>query len=129
MGDHESGQEAGQLAIQALTEYVYASLFSKPIMPNTFLTLLREGVQAANQKLYQRNQEDRTTMGATAYVANVGDTGPTSIAKPAGSLRSHVITPWWPLSSRQALLSLTTSIPIPGAIKSTAAWADNLRWK
>jgi len=83
MGGHTHGQEASQLAMQALIEYVYASLFSGPMLPDTFVTLLREGIQAANQKVYQRTQEERTMMGttitaalvigATAYVANVGD--------------------------------------------------------
>lgn len=83
MGGHANGQEAGQLAIQSLIEYVYASLFSTQMMPDAFLTLLVEGVQSANQKLYQHNQEYRTTLGttitaalvsdATAYVVNVGD--------------------------------------------------------
>ena len=83
MGGHTHGQEAGQLAMQALIEYVYASLCSQQVTPDALLTLLLEGVQSANQKLYQRNREYRTTMGttitaalvsdATAYVVNVGD--------------------------------------------------------
>ncbi len=83
MGGHTHGQEAGQLAIQALIECVYASLCSQQVTPDALLTLLREGVQSANQKLYQHNQEYRANMGttitaalvsdATAYVVNVGD--------------------------------------------------------
>ncbi len=83
MGGQTNGQEAGQLAIESLIESVYASLSSQQMTPDALLTVLREGVQSANQQLYQRNQADRTTMGttltaalvrdATAYVVNVGD--------------------------------------------------------
>ena len=83
MGGHTHGQEAGQLAMQSLIEYVYASLCSQQVTPDALLTLLVEGVQSANQKLYQHNQEYRANMGttitaalvsdATAYVVNVGD--------------------------------------------------------
>jgi serine/threonine protein phosphatase PrpC len=48
-----------------------------------FLNLLRDGVQCANQAVHERNMEERADMGttmtaalfagATAYVANVGD--------------------------------------------------------
>ncbi len=83
MGGQTNGQEAGQLAIESLIESVYASLSSQQMTPDALLTVLREGVQSANQQLYQRNRKYRTTMGttltaalvsdATAYVVNVGD--------------------------------------------------------
>ena len=53
------------------------------MLSDTFLPLLSEGVQYANHKVYQYNQEHRANMGttitatlvsgATAYVVNVGD--------------------------------------------------------
>jgi serine/threonine protein phosphatase PrpC len=83
MGGQANGQEASQLAVESLVEYVYTSLSSQQMLPDTFLPLLREGVQYANHKVYQHNQEDRANMGttitaalvsgATAYVTNIGD--------------------------------------------------------
>ena len=83
MGGQAHGQEASQLAVQSLVEYVYGSLCSKQVAPEAILPLLIEGVQSANWAVYQRNQERRTEMGTTmtatlvvdttAYVAHVGD--------------------------------------------------------
>jgi serine/threonine protein phosphatase PrpC len=83
MGGHANGQEASELAIESLVEYLSSSLFSKQITPGTFPSLLIESVQYTNQQVYQRNQEHHTNMGttitaalvsnATAYVVNVGD--------------------------------------------------------
>lgn len=83
MGGHAHGQEASQLAIRSLVEYVDASLRSKQMAPDAFLPLLIAGIQHANQVVYQRNQEQRADMGTTmtavlvsdttAYVAHVGD--------------------------------------------------------
>jgi serine/threonine protein phosphatase PrpC len=83
MGGQGHGQEASRLAVQSLTEYVSGSLCSKQATPQTFLSLLEEGVQYANQVVHQRNREQRTEMGTTmtaslvvdttAYVAHVGD--------------------------------------------------------
>jgi serine/threonine protein phosphatase PrpC len=83
MGGQGHGQEASQLAVGSLTEYVSGSLCSKQATPQTYLSLLKAGVQYANRVVYQRNQEQRTEMGTTltaslvvdttAYVAHVGD--------------------------------------------------------
>ncbi|HEX6551803.1 MAG TPA: protein phosphatase 2C domain-containing protein [Ktedonobacteraceae bacterium] len=83
MGGQAHGQEASQLAVGSLVEYVCGSLYSKQMTPEAFLPLLIEGVKSANRAVYQRNQEQRTVMGTTmtatlvvdttAYVAHVGD--------------------------------------------------------
>jgi serine/threonine protein phosphatase PrpC len=83
MGGQGHGQEASRLAVECLTEYVSGSLCSKQATPQTFLSLIEEGVRYANRVLYQRNREQRTQMGttmtsslivdSTAYVAHVGD--------------------------------------------------------
>lgn len=83
MGGQEHGQEASQLAVESLVEYVYGTLRTSQIMPEAFLPLLIEGVRHANRVVYQHNRERRTAMGTTmtaslvigttAYVAHVGD--------------------------------------------------------
>ncbi len=83
MGGQAHGQEASQLAVQSLVEYVSGSLCSKQVTSEAFLPLLIEGIQYANRVVHQRNQEQRTEMGTTmtatlvvdttAYVAHVGD--------------------------------------------------------
>jgi serine/threonine protein phosphatase PrpC len=83
MGGQGHGQEASQLAVQSLVEYVSGSLCSKQMTSEAFLPLLIEGIKYANRVVYQRNQEQRTEMGTTmtatlvvdttAYVAHVGD--------------------------------------------------------
>jgi serine/threonine protein phosphatase PrpC len=83
MGGQGHGQEASQLAVQSLVEYVSGSLCSRRITSEALLPLLIEGVKSANRVVHQRNQEQRTEMGTTmtaalvvdttAYVAHVGD--------------------------------------------------------
>src|SRR6266571_3433256 len=65
MGGHTNGQEAGQLAIASLVEYIYASLPSQQMTSEILLPLLMEGVQQANRAVYRRNQERGTRMGTT----------------------------------------------------------------
>jgi len=94
MGGHAHGQVASRLAVETLSEYVVGSLRSQQIIPDTFLPLLIEGVQAANRAVYRRNQEQRDNMGTTmtaalivdttAYVAHVGDSRCYLYHEPAG---------------------------------------------
>lgn len=75
---------ASRLVIQVIVEYLSAKLSSSNSMDNAALfELLRSGVLHANGALYEHNMEKSTNMGvtltaamivgATAYVANVGD--------------------------------------------------------
>jgi serine/threonine protein phosphatase PrpC len=84
MGGHLNGQEASQLGIQTMVDRVLPTLWGNGELKEAdFRHLLIEGVLAANRVIYQRNQEQRTTMGTTiiaalvvddtAFVANVGD--------------------------------------------------------
>ncbi len=94
MGGQANGQEASQLAVQSLSEYVSDSLRLQQATSETFLPLLKAGVQYANRVLYQRNQEQRTDMGttmtttlvvdATAYVVHAGDSRFYLFRKPMG---------------------------------------------
>ena len=84
MGGHAHGQEASRLGIQTMVDQVLPQVFRSGELNDTALRqLLADGVQAANQAIYQRNTEQRMTMGttitaalvvgATAYIVNVGD--------------------------------------------------------
>jgi serine/threonine protein phosphatase PrpC len=83
MGGQGHGQEASQIAVQSVTEYVSGSLCAQQRLSEDFLPLLRAGVQSANRVVYERNQQQETVMGTTmtavlvsettAYVAHVGD--------------------------------------------------------
>jgi len=94
MGGQEHGQEASQLAIQCLVEYVSDSLNSRLVQTEDILPLLQAGVLHANRAVYERNQEQRTVMGttmtvalvvdSTAYVAHVGDSRCYLYHQPAG---------------------------------------------
>ena len=94
MGGHTHGQEASQLAVQSLVEYVSGCLRSQQMGPEAFLLLLKAGVQYANRIVFQRNQEQRVNMGTTmtatlvvdttAYVAHVGDSRCYLYHKPTG---------------------------------------------
>ena len=94
MGGQGHGQEASQIAVQSLTEYVSGSLGAQQRLPEDFLPLLRAGVQSANRVVYERNQQQETVMGttmtavlvieATAYVAHVGDSRLYLHREPAG---------------------------------------------
>jgi serine/threonine protein phosphatase PrpC len=83
MGGHAHGQEASRLAVDTLARSVCGWLSSQQRRPDAFLQGLIEGVQSANQAVYQRNQGQGDSMGTTmtaalvinttAYVAHVGD--------------------------------------------------------
>jgi serine/threonine protein phosphatase PrpC len=94
MGGQARGQEASRLAVQSLADYVSIALRSKQGTSETLLPLLKEGVLFANRVLHQRNQEQSTNMGttmtaalvvgATAYVAHVGDSRVYLYREPGG---------------------------------------------
>lgn len=84
MGGQKQGQEASRLAIQTLIERVWPQVSGcSGLHEADCRQLLIEGVQAANQAIHHRNQEQRTDMGTTitaalvvgltAFVVNVGD--------------------------------------------------------
>ena len=83
MGGHGNGSEASQLAIREMRERVSRLLRSGETDGETIKALLVEGVQYANQRVYERNQQQHTHMGTTMtaallwgtsiYVVNVGD--------------------------------------------------------
>ena len=83
MGGHGNGSEASQLALRAMQEYVLGDLRSGVTDVECIKALLIEGVQHANQSVYERNQQQHTQMGTTmtaallwgssVYVVNVGD--------------------------------------------------------
>jgi serine/threonine protein phosphatase PrpC len=94
MGGQAHGQEASQLAVRSLVEYVSGTLCSQYTMPEAFLPLLTAGIQYANRVVYQHNQEQSIAMGTTmtatlvvgtiAYVAHVGDSRCYLYREPAG---------------------------------------------
>ena len=94
MGGPGHGQEASQLAVQSLVEYVSHSLCTEQTPCEDWLSLLRAGVQYANQLIYERNEQQQTAMGTTmtatlvsettAYVAHVGDSRLYLYHEPAG---------------------------------------------
>jgi serine/threonine protein phosphatase PrpC len=82
MGGQDTGQLASQLAVTSLVEYVSGSPSLPQSAPESWLSLLSAGLQHANQVVYERNQQQQTSMGTTmtaalvvettAYVAHVG---------------------------------------------------------
>ena len=97
MGGPGHGQEASQLAVQSLVEYVSHSLCSQQEPSEDWLSLLKAGVQYANQLVYERNEQQQTAMGTTmtavlviettACVAHVGDSRLYLYREPAGLVR------------------------------------------
>ncbi|HEX7735325.1 MAG TPA: PP2C family serine/threonine-protein phosphatase [Ktedonobacteraceae bacterium] len=84
MGGHANGQDASRLAIQTMINFMLPNLTSGEAKGDeALLRLMSDGVQSANQAVHGRNQEAHADMGttmtaaliigATAYVANVGD--------------------------------------------------------
>jgi serine/threonine protein phosphatase PrpC len=98
MGGHANGQDASRLAIQTIIDYILPRVSARSQFDDEgFLSLLREGVQFANQAVHQRNLDERADMGttmtaalvvgATAYVANVGDSRTYLYREPEGLTR------------------------------------------
>jgi serine/threonine protein phosphatase PrpC len=85
MGGHANGQDASRRAIQTIIDFILPRLMLKngERRDDALAQLLAEGVQCANQAVHQNNMELHADMGttvtaalvvgATAYVANVGD--------------------------------------------------------
>ena len=95
MGGHANGQDASRLAIQTISDEVLPKILgNEPLNDDALVQILVDGVQHANQAVHQRNVEQRADMGttitaalivgATAYVANVGDSRTYLYRKPAG---------------------------------------------
>ncbi|HEY0753687.1 MAG TPA: protein phosphatase 2C domain-containing protein [Ktedonobacteraceae bacterium] len=83
MGGQGHGQQASQLAVKSLIEYIEQAINSTQKTPESLASLLKAGVQYANRAVYEQNQRQSTDMGTTmtavlaaettAYVAHVGD--------------------------------------------------------
>ncbi|MGH2507642.1 MAG: PP2C family protein-serine/threonine phosphatase, partial [Ktedonobacteraceae bacterium] len=85
MGGHANGQDASRTAIQTIIGYMLPRISGNEAMidDEAFKKLLSDGVQNANLAVHNRNLEVHADMGttmtaalvvgATAYVANVGD--------------------------------------------------------
>ncbi len=97
MGGHANGQHASRLAIQTIIDFMLPRISTgNQLDDEAFSNLLLEGVQCANRAVHQRNLEARADMGttmtaalvvgATAYVANVGDSR-TYLYRPPDGLR------------------------------------------
>ena len=95
MGGHANGQDASRLAIQTIVDRVLPKLSASEQFTDDGLTeLLVDGVKEANLAVHQRNMEDRADMGttmtatlivgATAYIANVGDSRTYLYRRPEG---------------------------------------------
>ena len=95
MGGHLYGQEASRQAIQTMIDQMLPKLSESSELQETDLKqLLIDGVQAANQTIHHRNQEQGTEMGttitaavvvdSTAFVANVGDSRTYLYREPEG---------------------------------------------
>lgn len=88
MGGHSNGCEASRLAVHTLVDYLFPRLNGGIIQVDAMPNFLIEGVQRANQAVYQQNSErgaldNRSKMGTTmtaammlgttVQIANVGD--------------------------------------------------------
>ena len=97
MGGHGNGSEASQLAIREMRERVSRLLRSGETDGETIKALLVEGVHHANQRVYERNQQQHTQMGTTMtaallwgtsiFVVNVGDSRTYLYREPRGLRR------------------------------------------
>jgi serine/threonine protein phosphatase PrpC len=95
MGGHANGQDASRTAIQNIIDFMLPRLAAgDDLNDEGYKALLVEGVQQANLAVHQRNLQDHADMGttmtaalvvgATAYVANVGDSRTYLYREPGG---------------------------------------------
>jgi serine/threonine protein phosphatase PrpC len=95
MGGHANGQDASRLALQTIIDYIIPQISrGSGLDDNGYRNLLVDGVQHANLAVHQRNMQEHgdmgTTMtaalvaGATAYIANVGDSRTYLYREPEG---------------------------------------------
>ena len=101
MGGHANGEDASQLAIQTIANYMLPLLTKNPTMKNEqYIQLLVEGIQQANLAVHQNNVQQHGDMGTTvtatllvdtvAYVANVGDSR-TYLYRPSEGLKKVTV--------------------------------------
>ena len=99
MGGHANGQDASRMAIQTIIDFMLPKVSNGEQMDDeAFLKLMGDGVQTANEAVYNRNLESHADMGTTmtaalvvgsmAYVANVGDSPYLSLSRRPGSRKS-----------------------------------------
>jgi serine/threonine protein phosphatase PrpC len=125
MGGQAHGQEASQLAVHCLAEYLFGALCSKQTASEAFLPLLREGVESANRLVYEHNREQGDQMGTTmtaaliidavAYVAHVGDSRLYLYREPTG------------LAQITQDHSLVAALVAAGAIRPEAIYTHPMR--
>jgi serine/threonine protein phosphatase PrpC len=95
MGGHANGQDASRLAIQTIIDYILPKITASNNLDDaSFLKLLSDGVQCANEAVHQRNMEEHADMGttmtaalvvgSTSYIANVGDSRTYLYREPEG---------------------------------------------
>ena len=95
MGGHANGQDASRLAMQNIIDYIIPRIsVGTSLNDEGYRNLLVQGVQNANMAVHQRNMEAHADMGttmtaalvvgATAYIANVGDSRTYLYREPEG---------------------------------------------
>ncbi|MBA2682704.1 MAG: serine/threonine-protein phosphatase, partial [Ktedonobacteraceae bacterium] len=101
MGGHANGEDASQLAIQTIANYILPRLTQPSAMKDEeYIQLLVEGIQQANLAVHQNNVQQHGDMGTTvtatllvdttAYVANVGDSR-TYLYRPSEGLKKVTV--------------------------------------
>ena len=83
MGGHDDGHTASGVAVETLFHFLVPTLLRQEWPAQKLLPLLSDAIQEVNERLYQKNQRDHTSMGCTvtaalvtgreAHICNVGD--------------------------------------------------------
>jgi serine/threonine protein phosphatase PrpC len=115
MGGHMDGHKASRAAIESIYRAVVPVVIGEAQPEHALLALLEQAIQGVNERLYQANQQEHTTMGCTVTAALI--TGHTASICNVGDSRTYLLRPQSSLQRITVDHSLVEGLVVAGLIQ------------